>query len=122
MDFFFFFWLSHTAFRTLAPRPGIKPWPMTMKAQSPNYCTARKFPHSVFILITLQKKDGKICLLVSRNRYLEIVFFCLFVCLNSIKYTRQLNFTHKYVLLRKNYLHFFKFLHFFLFCFVFALF
>ena len=58
----FVFFACHVACRILVPRPGIKPRPSAMKAQSPNHWTAREFPsyafkmmyvifHSVFVSI-----------------------------------------------------------------------
>ena len=38
------FWPSHTACGILVPRPGIKPVPPAMEAQSPNHWTARGSP------------------------------------------------------------------------------
>ena len=40
---FSFFWPDHTACRILVPQPGIKPWPMAMKALSPNHQTTKEF-------------------------------------------------------------------------------
>ena len=77
MRIFFFFWLCHTASWTLAPGPGIKPGPMAMKVQHPNYWTARKFPLSFFYFDNHVIKDGKQCPLVSRKTDLEIVILCL---------------------------------------------
>ena len=39
-----FFWLRCTACGILDPQPGIEPGPSALKAQSPNYRTAREFP------------------------------------------------------------------------------
>ena len=45
---FFFFWPCHTACRILVPQPGIKPVPLAVEAQSPNYWITREDPfHSV---------------------------------------------------------------------------
>ena len=42
--FFFFFWPHWAACGLLAPRPGIKPRPPAVEAQSPNHWTTREFP------------------------------------------------------------------------------
>ena len=42
--FFFSFRSHHEVCRILVPRPGIEPWPLAVKAPSPNHWTAREFP------------------------------------------------------------------------------
>ena len=44
-----FFGLHHRACGILIPQPGIKPMPSTVKAQSPNHWTARKFPSKLLL-------------------------------------------------------------------------
>ena len=44
--FFFFFFFGHMACRILVPRPGIKPLPPALEAQSLNHWTAREVPYT----------------------------------------------------------------------------
>ena len=41
---YFFFWLHHVACGIPVPRPGVKPKPPAVEAQSLNHWTAREFP------------------------------------------------------------------------------
>ena len=43
-SFTFFFWPHRAACGVLDPRPGIEPWPLAVKAWSPNHRTAGEFP------------------------------------------------------------------------------
>ena len=49
--FFFFFWSHHSACGIFIPQSEIEPWPMAMKAASPNHWTTREFPSSGFFWI-----------------------------------------------------------------------
>ena len=46
---FLFFIFGRAAGGILAPRPGIEPAPLAVKAQSPNHRTAREFPKILFL-------------------------------------------------------------------------
>ena len=46
--FLFFFWPYHAACGILVPQPGIEPRPSSVRPQSLNHWTARKFPQEQF--------------------------------------------------------------------------
>lgn len=45
---FVYFWPHHLVCRIPIPWPGVKPWPVAVKAWSPDPWTTREFPSSVF--------------------------------------------------------------------------
>ena len=68
--FFLFFLPCRTSCRILAPRPGIEPRPLPVKALSPNHWTAREFPETCIF------NSLWIILLYSWTRYCSSSFHC----------------------------------------------